>query len=880
MRLTETQLRTLIRSLLTEAKTLADVAKTLTAKGFLKILTAYAYSTGEDHADSLERVKSVKEEWNQARTPPYGDKLHPHLDIDATGRRLLNMVPADIPEDKKGLALEFIKRDFSDAVNTNRQDFFLSDGVTIKDYDLALSKGIELYFQRIDHVKQNNITAIKNSKELFNNVENAREAYARSQAATLEKEKKKEKMDPVLGVKFWAGSATEVEQGGKIKFISQMQDIPNTTHDDEIKFPVLEFNEEGWVITVHENHGAACTMGKGTDWCTAAPGLDYFDQYNKHDDPLFFFMNEEGERYQFSYGSDQYMDIYDMDVSDELRGELTSMLLRVGGERLEEEYPKVVINIKMQSKDTPPEDLIKYGRQALADKDLNLQYRILINDNATREVRDLMVDSTSFKVVNYLAQADVSPETLIKLATMATSPFEGSDYDMYNPDLIKNLIQNKELPTEAVDMIAGYRKASTGVAQLAAEHPNISVEALERMLQALKDIGVKSAPSLNAIALNRKATPEMLLSIVDLDLNDFELVRYLVANPNIPQEAHVKLFNKWKNIPGITSIIEAPGLPVDLLKKFIEEKPDKALYLVNSPESEFLEHLFYINNREDSPIPEEERRAINMELATNRYLPQSLIRQMLEKETDRQDFPQQVHDNLIANSATALSDLEDTNIWNPDNLDNLDTWRKQFFARRSEAEVINVLQAESISDIDSETQRYTGEYQQLREVLAENRSASWEMLSKMIYDPRQGETVRMIAIDNVLKGSLPDIHKQYLIASLGIKPYKPSTGEETYRFNRWPKQNIKDEDSHEAGWWRMSFTPDGERSNKVTSDFNRIQRLTTQKLNQMRTTGRYHDQIGGLYSPLQRREAGLPPLEKQQINENIASRWQKLAGIL
>ena len=249
---------------------------------------------------------------------------------------------------------------------------------------------------------------------------------------------------------------------------------------------------------------------------------------------------------------------------------------------------------------------------------------------------------------------------------------------------------------------------------------------------------------------------------------------------------------------------------------------------------------------------------------------------MLEKETDRQNFPQQVHDNLAANPSTELLDLREVGMWNPEQLDDLDQWSKQYFAKRPENQVIDALYEDSINNIDSETQRYSGENAVLREALAANRHASWETLSKMIYDPRQGETVRMLAIDNVLKGSLPDIHKQYLIDSLGIKPFKEATGEETYRFNRWSKQSIKDEDSHEGGWWRMSFTPNGERAN---TDFNRIQRLTAQKLNQMRTTGRYHDQIGGLYSPLQRREAGLPPLEKETLSEGIFSKWQRLAGL-
>jgi len=68
-------------------------------------------------------------------------------------------------------------------------------------------------------------------------------------------------------------------------------------------------DDESWFIAVIHNKGAACELGKGTDWCTAAPGLDFFERYYKPKDPLFFFEDKNsGEKYQFHFGSEQYMD--------------------------------------------------------------------------------------------------------------------------------------------------------------------------------------------------------------------------------------------------------------------------------------------------------------------------------------------------------------------------------------------------------------------------------------------------------------------------------------------------------------------------------------------------------------------------------------------
>jgi len=84
-----------------------------------------------------------------------------------------------------------------------------------------------------------------------------------------------------------------------------------------------------WTIAALHNKGAACELGKNTDWCTAAPGLDYFEDYYKEDDPLFYFQNKSNlNKFQFHYGSTQFMDSKDNRVDKESFEVLHDMLIQ------------------------------------------------------------------------------------------------------------------------------------------------------------------------------------------------------------------------------------------------------------------------------------------------------------------------------------------------------------------------------------------------------------------------------------------------------------------------------------------------------------------------------------------------------------------------
>ena len=95
-----------------------------------------------------------------------------------------------------------------------------------------------------------------------------------------------------------------------------------------------------WTIVAAHNKGAACELGKGTKWCTAAPGLDYFKHYYKEDSPLFIFTNKKhpNEKYQFSYSSEQFMDENDRSIyKEDIFYKLNNLLVKAPG--MKEKYP-------------------------------------------------------------------------------------------------------------------------------------------------------------------------------------------------------------------------------------------------------------------------------------------------------------------------------------------------------------------------------------------------------------------------------------------------------------------------------------------------------------------------------------------------------------
>ena len=65
-----------------------------------------------------------------------------------------------------------------------------------------------------------------------------------------------------------------------------------------------------------ELYEVSCDLGSGTDWCTATGNTrKYFDEYISSDD-LYIFIKQDGsgEKYQFHYANEEFMDKDDISV--------------------------------------------------------------------------------------------------------------------------------------------------------------------------------------------------------------------------------------------------------------------------------------------------------------------------------------------------------------------------------------------------------------------------------------------------------------------------------------------------------------------------------------------------------------------------------------
>jgi len=134
-------------------------------------------------------------------------------------------------------------------------------------------------------------------------------------------------------------------------------------------------DDDEWFIAALHNKGAACSFGKGTDWCTAAPGLDYFADYYKPEDPLFYFEDhdpsvayprnrppedlETGDspRFQFHYGSLQFMTEDDQPVSQHMQKILHDALMQTEAPHKYPIIQKYDRKMKIEREDTSAEDL-------------------------------------------------------------------------------------------------------------------------------------------------------------------------------------------------------------------------------------------------------------------------------------------------------------------------------------------------------------------------------------------------------------------------------------------------------------------------------------------------------------------------------------------
>jgi hypothetical protein len=247
----------------------SDAKEILDSKRTIKIIKAYRYDVEQKHPDHPDL--SYMPHWNTQ-----------HRNFK---NYLLDSVPYDLTDNQKGTAVLWLLKVARE--NPKVAANFIAGRIFARERN-----SLETFFHHQRFMPRQDLMQVKTMEDLIDMTDAAKEEIEKDQ-------ERKNYLD--------------AEEGTEI------------LRDDD-----------NWKIAVLHNKGAACELGKSTDWCTAAPGLDYFEEYYKPEDPLFYFQQKkyiQGDvdqpptKYQFHYGSSQFMDANDHRVDKETFEILHNMLI-------------------------------------------------------------------------------------------------------------------------------------------------------------------------------------------------------------------------------------------------------------------------------------------------------------------------------------------------------------------------------------------------------------------------------------------------------------------------------------------------------------------------------------------------------------------------
>lgn len=253
----------------------SDAKETLNSKRTLKIIKRYLYDRKQENPDFLE----VEFETQHRNFKNY----------------LLDIVPGDSPhitDNQKGTSVLWLRKM---AEEDSDLAAHLINGRAI----VGPRSSLETFFRHQPFMPNQDLMQIKSLDDLVDMVYKAKEEIQKAQ-------ERKNYLDAKIGTEIFSGKMERNEETGELE-----------------RTP----GKNGWFVAALHNKGAACELGKGTDWCTAAPGLNYFEEYYKPDDPLFYFENKKKNKFQFHHGSAQFMNAKDERVDKETFEKLHEKLI-------------------------------------------------------------------------------------------------------------------------------------------------------------------------------------------------------------------------------------------------------------------------------------------------------------------------------------------------------------------------------------------------------------------------------------------------------------------------------------------------------------------------------------------------------------------------
>jgi len=305
----------------------------------------------------------------------------------------------------------------------------------------------------------------------------------------------------IFSIKTWDSLAYAAEKAKK-KYDDAMKD--KEFQDPEKGTEVFEIPppyKGKWFIAALHTKAAACHYGKSTDWCTATD-TDMFDNYYEPDDPLFFFKDKEnGKRFQFHFGSDQFMDEQDAQVDEAERDYFIDLLSKVGAAKTLPEFvpgplaapvkkyqilqywvTKNEVAQTIYDENTTPEELMAVAKKYAGEGEQEIIEMIIDSDNATEEILQYLILNDDEYGIDAIQSEKITDEWLNSLAysedgTLRYIAAIASDY--HN--------RGNVLTPEAADKLAD--DPLLHIRKRIASHPAASPETLTRVANRLMKSG-------------------------------------------------------------------------------------------------------------------------------------------------------------------------------------------------------------------------------------------------------------------------------------------------------------------------------------------------------------------------------------------------------
>lgn len=212
--------------------------------------------------------------------------------------------------------------------------------------------------------------------------------------------------------------------------------IPNKETTSKGKYRVV-WEDDSIRVIWPQDEEAACYYGRGTRWCTAATkGENFFDTYNSSG-PLYIILPKKpryiGEKYQFHFDTNQFMDENDAPVGAEMYSlfQLYPGLMRVFHNQVSEwvifASNKTILDLQQQLyKVLTP--FVEDAKDTIILNDADYQRAVerarLDNESHTYEYSDYDFTITEF-MENYFRFFELSPQSIRNIATDMQSDGEG-----------------------------------------------------------------------------------------------------------------------------------------------------------------------------------------------------------------------------------------------------------------------------------------------------------------------------------------------------------------------------------------------------------------------------------------------------------------------